>query len=167
MAEIFAVKNQNLRKNGAFWWYGEMFWVIWGNVSLIIGDKKKWLTKLRIEASSCSLNFFVVWMLLSSTRGLPEKISAQLVEKWLRYWQLKVCGGGGVVGWVPVHRLVTATVRFGCDNLSFFLSSHSERPRKCGFSLCVRLLTSVTLFCRDLIFRWKTLTPLSFMLPCK
>ena len=23
-------------------------------------------------------------------------------------------GGGG--GWVPVHRLVTATVRFGCDN---------------------------------------------------
>ena len=24
--------------------------------------------------------------------------------------------GGGVVGWVPVHRLVTATVRFGCDN---------------------------------------------------
>ena len=25
-------------------------------------------------------------------------------------------GGGGVVGWVPVHRLVTATVRFGCDN---------------------------------------------------
>ena len=30
-----------------------------------------------------------------------------------------LCGGGGGwggVGWVPVHRLVTATVRFGCDN---------------------------------------------------
>ena len=25
---------------------------------------------------------------------------------------------GGVVGWVPVHRLVTATVRFGCDNFN-------------------------------------------------
>ena len=29
--------------------------------------------------------------------------------------------GGGGGGWVPVHRLVTATVRFGCDNNSFNL----------------------------------------------
>ena len=27
-----------------------------------------------------------------------------------------LCGVVVVVGWVPVHRLVTATVRFGCDN---------------------------------------------------
>ena len=29
---------------------------------------------------------------------------------------LKSLWWGGGVGWVPVHRLVTATVRFGCDN---------------------------------------------------
>ena len=33
-----------------------------------------------------------------------------------------LCGGvvGWVGGWVPVHRLVTATVRFGCDNNESF-----------------------------------------------
>ena len=47
-------------------------------------------------------------------------ISAQLVKTWLRYWQLKVCLGGGwvvVVGWALMHCLVTATVRLGYDNL--------------------------------------------------
>ena len=28
-----------------------------------------------------------------------------------------LCGVGGGGGWVPMHRLVTATVKFGCDNL--------------------------------------------------
>ena len=77
----------------------------------------QWPTKLAIEAPSWSLKFFVVLTLLLPTGGLPKKISAQLVEKWLRYWQLKVCVVGWV-GWVPVHCLVTATVRFGCDNIS-------------------------------------------------
>ena len=43
-----------------------------------------------------------------------------MVEKWLRYWKLKVCVVGGVGRWVPVHCLVTATVRFGCDNYHIF-----------------------------------------------
>ena len=85
----------------------------------------QWPTKLAIEAPTWSLKFFVVLTLLLPTGGLPKKISAQSVEKWLRYWQLKVCGGVVVVGWVPVHRLVTATVRFGCDNLLVsILSTH-------------------------------------------
>ena len=76
----------------------------------------QWPTKLAIEAPSWSLKFFVVLTLLLPTGALPKKISAQFVEKWLRYWQLKVCVVGWWCGWVPVHRLVTATVRFGCDN---------------------------------------------------
>ena len=41
---------------------------------------------------------------------------------------VKSLSGGWWVGWVPVHRLVTATVRFGCDNIDVtkFFGSGNE-----------------------------------------
>ena len=41
-----------------------------------------------------------------------------------------LCGVVVVVGWVPMHRLVTATVRFGCDNLSKIKSINKEGDLK-------------------------------------
>ena len=62
--------------------------------------------------------------------GYKQKISAELIEKWVRYWQLKVCVVFQEVMLddqeamfddkeamcVPMHFKVTATARFGCDN---------------------------------------------------
>ena len=42
---------------------------------------------------------------------------------------LKSLWWGGGVGWVPVHRLVTATVRFGCDNI-YSKSKSGYRPKR-------------------------------------